>query len=210
MCPQERLGYDWSTALSIGSACAGKFARVKGTSLGLYKPGEGDAPADEVRRPPVPASRITLSVPRDASIRTSESFRHRQRTFDVPQVVSLLGEGAVPAIRGPHGLRGLNLRTRGSSETWELVEPTIVYRSLASAFGDGFGDLYSAFSECALCPSRPPSVTCAPKPRPPSQGSWQPHDRGAPRPPQRAGLRPVHSFPPLRSASPLQAAMRYV
>ena len=108
-CNAMRLDYDWSTALSLGSACAGLFARAKGTSLGLYR---------------------AASNPRSAA--TEEE-------------VALMGK-EVPVVRSAHGIRALCLRSRGSTEEWELVEPAGVYRSLASVFGDSFGDLVYEFT----------------------------------------------------------------
>jgi hypothetical protein len=85
----ERLGFDRSTALTLGQAVAGMSAHVKGVSLGIIKP------------------EPELVQERGERLAEGEALR-----------VGLLGR-AVPVVRTPAGLRALDKGKPGDPERIE-------------------------------------------------------------------------------------------
>ena len=74
-------GHDWAEALSLASACAAKFARAKGASLGLHSTASSSSSSsDDVH---LLGSDVPCERTADGSLRGTSEHRHKPGCFDI-------------------------------------------------------------------------------------------------------------------------------
>ena len=75
------FGHDWAEALSLASACAAKFARAKGASLGLHSTASSSSSSsDDVH---LLGSDVPCERTADGSLRGTSEHRHKPGCFDI-------------------------------------------------------------------------------------------------------------------------------